>query len=47
MAVVQPRSVVGLSRWMDEFKPKSVNVEYAVDRVTMGQVSSEYFCFLL
>jgi hypothetical protein len=38
VAVSQPRSVAGLSRWMHEFKPKPVHVGSVAHKVTMGRV---------
>jgi hypothetical protein len=38
--------VAGFLPWWPEFEPESVHVEFVVDKVALGQVFSEYFCFL-
>jgi hypothetical protein len=46
MAVPYPRRLVaGFPPWRPGFEPKSSLVGFVVDKVALGQVFSEYFCF--
>jgi hypothetical protein len=39
------RLITGLSPWRSGYTPGSVHVGFVVDRVSLGQVFSEFFCF--
>jgi hypothetical protein len=39
------RLVAGFPTWRPKFEPKTSHVGFVVDKVALGQVFSEHFCF--